>query len=136
MNFGAIRINDIANGPGIRTSLFVSGCTHHCKGCFQPQTWDFDYGDKFDENALVLILNSLSPKHVRGLTILGGEPFEFENQSTVYLIAMTIHFNCDKCGCIWVTDEVKRGDGTNFYMFISDCPCCGKKDVNAKGYMG
>ena len=80
MNYAAIKTCDIANGPGVRTSLFVSGCTHHCKGCFQPETWDFSYGEPFTQDVIDTILHSLEPAYVAGLTLLGGEPFEPENQ--------------------------------------------------------
>ena len=65
---------------GVRVSLFVSGCTHHCKGCFQPETWDFDYGDAFTEETEKELLDALAPGYIHGITLLGGEPFEPENQ--------------------------------------------------------
>ena len=80
MNYAEIKYCDIANGLGCRTVLFVSGCRNACKGCFQPQTWAFDYGKEFDEKAQKEILDSLAPAYVQGLTLLGGEPFEEENQ--------------------------------------------------------
>ena len=80
MNFCMIKPLDIANGPGIRVSLFVSGCTHHCKGCFQPETWDFDYGESFTEDTEEKIISLLDKPHIKGLSLLGGEPFEPENQ--------------------------------------------------------
>jgi len=80
MNYGEIKKCDIANGEGVRVTLFVSGCTHHCKGCFQPETWDFSYGRPFDEAAAEEILAALAPSYINGLTLLGGEPFEPENQ--------------------------------------------------------
>ena len=80
MNYGTIKKRDIANGPGIRVSLFVSGCRHHCKGCFQPETWSFSYGHEFTQETAEEILEALEPYYVHGLTILGGEPFEPENQ--------------------------------------------------------
>lgn len=83
MNYGNIKKNDIANGIGVRTSLFVSGCTHHCKGCFNPETWDFCYGEKFTKETEDEIINSLKPDFIRGLTVLGGEPFEKENQKAL-----------------------------------------------------
>lgn len=84
MYYGNIKLHDIADGPGTRVSLFVSGCRHHCKGCFQPETWDFHYGQEFTDNVETLIIDSLSPGYIHGLTILGGEPFEPENQKCVY----------------------------------------------------
>lgn len=80
MNYSEIKYCDIANGPGVRTSLFVSGCRRHCKNCFNAMTWDFAYGNPFDEAAHEKILKSLEPDYIEGLTILGGEPFEIENQ--------------------------------------------------------
>lgn len=83
MNYAAIKNCDIANGPGVRVSLFVSGCTHRCKGCFNEVAWDFHYGEPFTQETIDMILKMLSPLHVKGLTILGGEPFEPENQPAV-----------------------------------------------------
>ncbi|MBE6621077.1 MAG: anaerobic ribonucleoside-triphosphate reductase activating protein [Ruminococcaceae bacterium] len=80
MNYGAIKFCDIANGIGIRTVLFVSGCTHHCKGCFQPETWDFAYGQPYTKETEQTILDSLAPSYIHGLTLLGGEPMEPDNQ--------------------------------------------------------
>lgn len=80
MNYGAIKKCDIANGVGVRTVLFVSGCTHHCKGCFQPETWNFDYGERYTKETENEIIESLRPDYVDGITLLGGEPFEPENQ--------------------------------------------------------
>ena len=79
MNYGTIKFCDIANGIGIRTVLFVSGCTHHCKGCFQPETWDFAYGQPYTEATERQILDSLAPSYIHGLTLLGGEPMEPDN---------------------------------------------------------
>ena len=80
MNYAGIKYTDIANGLGCRTVLFVSGCRNHCKDCFQPHTWDFNYGEAFDETVQQEIIDSLAPVYVQGLTLLGGEPFEPENQ--------------------------------------------------------
>lgn len=80
MNYAAIKPCDIANGPGVRVSLFVSGCTHHCPGCFQPETWDFQYGQPFIWKTQQHILSMLQPDYIDGLTILGGEPLEPGNQ--------------------------------------------------------
>lgn len=80
MNYAAIKNCDIANGPGVRVSLFVSGCRHHCKDCFNPETWEFSYGEPFDEAVIDKILAMLTPAYIRGITYLGGEPFEPENQ--------------------------------------------------------
>ena len=80
MYYGNIKKSDIANGPGVRVSLFVSGCTHHCKGCFTEETWNFKYGEPFTEKTEEQILNLLKPSYVSGLTVLGGEPMEYVNQ--------------------------------------------------------
>ncbi|MCI8818969.1 MAG: anaerobic ribonucleoside-triphosphate reductase activating protein [Oscillibacter sp.] len=80
MYYGEIKDCDVANGEGVRVTLFVSGCTNHCEHCFQPQTWAFDYGQPFTEETEERILSLLSPSYVNGLTLLGGEPFEPENQ--------------------------------------------------------
>lgn len=80
MNYASIKNCDIANGPGVRISLFVSGCTHHCKGCFNEVAWDFDYGEPFTQETIDMILDMLAPAYVKGLTLLGGEPFEPQNQ--------------------------------------------------------
>lgn len=80
MYYGEIKDCDIANGEGVRVSLFVSGCTNRCRHCFQPQTWDFQYGQPFTEETEAQILSLLSPGYINGLTLLGGEPFEPENQ--------------------------------------------------------
>ena len=83
MNYATIKNCDIANGPGVRVSLFVSGCTHRCPGCFNEVAWDFDYGQPFTEETIESILNMLRPAHIRGLTLLGGEPFEPQNQPAI-----------------------------------------------------
>ena len=84
MYYGNIKYKDIANGTGIRTSLFVSGCTHHCKGCFNPETWDFSYGEPFTRETEDKIIESLKPDFIKGITVLGGEPFEPENQKALF----------------------------------------------------
>lgn len=83
MNYAEIRRVDVANGPGVRVSLFVSGCPHHCAGCFNPETWDFAFGGPFGEEQIAQVINLLRPGHIRGLSLLGGEPFAPENQSAV-----------------------------------------------------
>lgn len=83
MNYGEIKKYDIANGIGVRTSLFVSGCRHHCKGCFNPETWNFEYGKAYTKETEEDIVSSLAPYYISGLTVLGGEPFEPENQATI-----------------------------------------------------
>lgn len=80
MHYGEIKRNDIANGEGVRVTLFVSGCTNRCKGCFQPETWDFDYGQPFTSETEEFIIKALKPSYINGLTLLGGDPFEPCNQ--------------------------------------------------------
>lgn len=80
MRYGEIKNCDIANGEGVRVTLFVSGCTHHCKGCFNPDTWDFDYGMPYTTETEENITDMLRPSYINGLTLLGGEPMEPDNQ--------------------------------------------------------
>ena len=80
MHYGEIKNCDIANGEGVRVTLFVSGCTNHCKNCFQPQTWDFEFGQPFTAETEEQLLAMLQPDYINGLTVLGGEPFEPSNQ--------------------------------------------------------
>lgn len=91
MNYGTIKFYDIADGPGVRVSLFVSGCRHHCKGCFNPETWDFDYGQPFTGETEQQILDGLQPGYISGLTLLGGEPFEPENQRALIGLLRKVH---------------------------------------------
>lgn len=91
MNYGQIFRVDSANGIGCRTSLFVSGCTHHCKGCFQPETWDFGYGKPYTQEVEDLIARSLEPPYINGLTILGGEPMEPDNQRALLPLIRRVH---------------------------------------------
>lgn len=86
MNYGEIKKNDIANGEGVRVSLFVSGCTHHCPGCFNSATWDFAYGRPFTEETEEEVLEALAPGYIRGLSLLGGEPFEPQNQEVLVML--------------------------------------------------
>lgn len=90
MYYGKLKLADIANGPGIRISLFVSGCKNHCKNCFQKETWDFCYGKKYTNETENIILKELSKSYYDGITILGGEPFELENQPTVLSLIQNI----------------------------------------------
>ena len=80
MNYAEIKYCDVANGPGVRTSLFVSGCSHHCPGCFNEIAWDFNYGNPIAQRTIDSIIESLKPDYIQGLTLLGGEPFEYSNQ--------------------------------------------------------
>ena len=94
MNYGKINPNDIANGVGVRVTLFVSGCTHHCKGCFNSETWDFNYGTPFTSETEDKVLNLLNKDYINGLTLLGGEPMEPQNQRVLlpFLKKVKQHF--------------------------------------------
>lgn len=103
MYYGNIKNLDIANGEGIRVSLFVSGCTHHCKNCFNPETWDFYYGKPFTEETENEILKMLEPNHIAGITLLGGEPFDPHNQPALLNLVKRI--------------KQKFGDSKNIWSF-------------------
>lgn len=90
MYYGNIKKYDIANGQGVRVTLFVSGCTNHCKNCFQPETWDFNYGKPYTKETEQEILEALKPTYIQGLTLLGGEPFEPENQRELVKLLKTV----------------------------------------------
>ena len=83
MNYATFRTHDVANGPGVRVSLFVSGCTHRCKGCFNAEAWDFDYGQVYTEELEDKIISALAPDYIKGFSLLGGEPFEPSNQAVL-----------------------------------------------------
>lgn len=91
MNYAAIKNCDTANGIGVRISLFVSGCRHHCKNCFNAEAWDFNYGKPFTDKELELILSYMNHDYIKGISILGGEPLEPENQETVYRVLSKVH---------------------------------------------
>lgn len=93
---------DIADGPGVRVSLFVSGCRHRCPGCFQPETWNFDYGTPYTDETEKDILELLKPTYISGLTILGGEPFEPENMPIVLNLLKLVQKIYSQEKTIWV----------------------------------
>lgn len=112
MNYGRINKTDIANGPGVRVSLFVSGCRNRCKGCFNPETWSFNYGKEFTLKTLYEIEDALNKEYIDGLTILGGDPFEPENILTVTAICEAIYKLCpDKT--IWIYTGYRYEDFKN-----------------------
>lgn len=115
MNYGAIKKNDIANGLGIRVSLFVSGCTHHCKGCFNKEAWDFSYGKPFTEETETEIIEALSLDYMNGLSLLGGEPLEQQNQRVLLpLIKKVKHLFPEKdiwCYTGYTFESDLLGDG-------------------------
>lgn len=91
MNYADIKQYDVANGTGVRVSLFVSGCTHHCKNCFNSEAWDFHYGKPFTSETIETILHYLAPSYVAGLSLLGGEPFEETNQKGLLPLLRRFH---------------------------------------------
>lgn len=91
MNYADIKEFDVANGPGIRVSLFVSGCNHHCKGCFNEVTWDFNYGRAFTKETADKLLECLKPDYIQGLSLLGGEPLEYSNQQGLLPLLRRFH---------------------------------------------
>ena len=129
MNYATIKFNDIANGPGVRTSLFVSGCTHGCKGCFNRIAWDFRYGQKFDETVEKEILDSLAPEYISGLTRLGGEPLEPVNQPGILPLAEAFGARYP-CKSLWIysgfTFDVDLIPGGRAYTPVTDriLSCC------------
>ena len=119
--YGKIICPDIANGSGCRLSLFVSGCTHHCKGCFNPETWNFSYGREFTEDTMEEILTKLKPEYISGITILGGEPLDFRNQRHAYEILHRIRQELPEkdiwiyTGYVW-EDLLREGSPGNTYL--------------------
>ena len=124
MNYATIKTHDIANGPGVRVSLFVSGCTHHCKDCFNQEAWDFDYGEVFDQTVMDRILDLLAPGYIKGITYLGGEPLDPRNQAGLLDLTRQIKAKYPEksiwcfTGYVWgklprvegVTEELKLAD--------------------------
>ena len=123
MNYCNIKNCDIANGPGVRVTLFVSGCTNHCKGCFQPETWDFGYGEPFTRETEDKLIAMLEPHYIAGLTLLGGDPFEPSNQRALLPFVKRVRETCpDKT--IWAysgfTYEELKTDGSHPRCEVTD----------------
>lgn len=116
MNYGKINYTDIANGPGVRVSLFVSGCRNKCEGCFNRESWDFNYGKKFTISTLTDLLLALDKPYISGLTILGGDPLEPENLPTVTSICRTIKTINDSKN-IWIYTGYLYEDFQNLELF-------------------
>ena len=114
MNYSAIRTCDVANGPGVRVSLFVSGCTHCCPGCFNPDTWDFAAGEPWTDAVQEKVLAACEPVWIQGLSLLGGEPFEPVNQRRLVPLLREFRKRFPKkdvwawTGCIYETDLLKE----------------------------
>ena len=122
MNYAGINQTDTATGTGVRVSVFVSGCPHHCPGCFNPETWDYDYGKPFDDSVIMEILEYLKPDYISGLSVLGGEPLAVQNRKTVLrLLKIVKKYSPDKS--IWVytgyvlEDLLAEGDETILNIF-------------------
>lgn len=125
MNYAEIKQVDIANGPGIRVSLFVSGCRHHCKGCFNEVTWDFNYGKEFTQEVINKIKDLMRPSYIKGLTILGGEPFEKENQKEVLHLIEEIRKDEELHNkSIWIFS------GFTYEQLMDNKPDGDKNDIN------
>lgn len=90
MNYASIKACDVANGTGVRVSLFVSGCNHHCEGCFNHEAWDFNYGERFGEDQMAQIIEDLAPDYISGLSLLGGEPLDPKNQAEVLKVVKKV----------------------------------------------
>ena len=115
MYYGEIKNCDIANGTGVRVTLFVSGCRNGCPNCFQPETWAFDYGSPFDEQTEQQIFELLQPDYINGLTVLGGEPFEPENQKDLLPFLKRVRNRFPKkniwCFTGFTLEELQMKDG-------------------------
>lgn len=126
MNYAKIFICDIANGPGCRTSLFVSGCRRHCKGCHNEQAWDFGYGQPYTQETKNDILSSLNHDYVQGLSVLGGEPFEPENEPyLIDLVKAVKTLMPDKDIWVWSGykyEEIKNHSLLEYCDFLVDGP--------------
>lgn len=147
MNYSDIKTPDVANGPGIRVSIFVSGCRHHCKGCFNKETWDFNYGKPFTQETIDYILKLMEPTYIKGITFLGGEPMEPVNQEGLLLLAKAVKEKYPE-KTIWcytgflfdrdiLNDMYKNSDTTKELVNLLDVVVDGKfeeslKDVRLK----
>ncbi len=146
MNYGQIYYNDVANGVGCRTAFFVSGCTHHCEGCFNEMTWDFNYGEKYTKETEDEIIESLKPAYINGLTILGGEPMEIVNQKEIRPLLERVKKEVPKAtiwiysGYLWeeLTDIDNRrchGDDTDAILSMIDILVDGEFILEKKNIM-
>lgn len=128
MYYSVIKNCDIANGPGVRVVLFVSGCRHHCKGCFQPETWNFAYGQPFTQQTIDEIITLMRPGYIGGLTLLGGEPMEPENQAALLDLATQVKaaYPAKSIWCFsgYLYEELtagKIGDGATVRSLLRQC---------------
>ena len=124
MNYADIKYVDVANGPGVRVSIFVSGCTHYCKGCFNQEAWDFNYGKPYTDETENEIIKYLSPKYIRGLSLLGGDPLEPSNMEALVPLLRRIKREMPEkdiwcyTGCVFETNVLGRL--WNEYGFTKD----------------
>lgn len=146
MNYGQVYYNDVANGVGCRTAFFVSGCTHHCKGCFNEMTWDFNYGQPYTKEVEDDLVESLKPGYIDGLTILGGEPMELVNQKEIRPLLERIKKEVPKAtiwiysGYLWeeLTDPGNNrchGDDTDAILSMTDILVDGEFVLDKKDMM-
>ncbi len=142
MHYADIKKIDVANGPGVRVSLFVSGCNHHCKGCFNQEAWDFNYGKEFTEDTINEILEYMKPDYIEGITLLGGEPFEYENQKELLKLVRRIKQEYPNKS-IWsftgfefdkdiIDDMCNKYDETKELISYIDVMVDGKFDIDKK----
>ena len=121
MKYAKIKKTDVANGPGVRVSIFVSGCHHHCEGCFNSEAWDFNYGNDFTEDTIKEIIEAMNHDYITGLSLLGGEPFELINQKGLLpLLKKVKEVYPDKT--IWAYSGFLYDELLMFYRIIQ--PCC------------
>lgn len=126
MNYGKINTHDIANGPGVRVSLFVSGCRNHCPGCFNPETWDFNYGKPFTFKTLDNLVMAVEQPHIAGLSVLGGEPLEKENVECLTDVCSLLKQRCPEktiwlyTGRLW--ESVRQFDIMKYLDVLVDGP--------------
>ncbi len=122
MNFADIKKFDIANGTGVRVSLFVSGCTHHCKGCFNREAWDFDFGKQYTSETENEIIEALAPEYIKGLSLLGGEPFEKQNLPVLLELVK-------KVKCIYPGKSIWVYSGYTYEDDIINCMLMNRSEV-------
>lgn len=134
MNYMSINKNDTANGPGVRVSLFVAGCTLKCKGCFNPESWDFDEGQPFTEAEVEKIVETINQPFIEGLSILGGDPFEEQNIVEVLKLCRHVKKHCpDKTIWVWTgrkIDKFKNHPIMQYIDVVVDGPFIESKKVN------
>lgn len=136
MNYATIKKTDVANGPGIRVSLFVSGCRHLCRGCFNSEAWDFKYGKPFDDDTLTEILDALKPEYIEGFSVLGGEPFEPENRETVLDVIRAVKNRYPSmnvwCYSGFTFEELQKNDVSKDILSLIDVLVDGKFEEDKK----